>query len=216
MDWSSVFNLDAVTTDVGPFNSENSSISTIVTTETEPTLSTYTMTGSALALVSSVHAMGSVVCARSDTQDHGQQFQSTYPPSNDHSVMSLIDTADVNNVPNTSQCSSGNVQSSSASVQFSPENLQDNRVVEIGNSTNSSVYMDPASDNFEAYFTYFLTTGDYSYNVLLDYVRQRLAYINSHYDNILGFELIDELSRIILDQCLRGDFNDMYAMLRNR
>lgn len=72
------------------------------------------------------------------------------------------------------------------------------------------------SDDFDTFFYNALVSGAYSYDVLLNVVRCRLARISSYYADILGVELIDQLSRIILDQCLRGDFTDMYAMLRSR
>lgn len=166
----------------------------------EPTLSTYTLSSSNSTFTTSMHAGGSVAYAGPAIHAAGHQLQLTDYSSSSGSDMNLSDVRAVNDLQNASQ-------HSLVSTTY------ENREV----STSNVAYLpDPINDDFEAYFNYYLLSGEYSYEALLDYVRRRLAFISGQCGDLLGVELIDQLSRIILDQCLRGDFDDMYAMLRSR
>lgn len=73
--------------------------------------------------------------------------------------------------------------------------------------------LDATSNDFDIQFIDLLINGNCTRDFLVNFVRQRLVYMNTRSGGLLGDSLIEQLPPLILDQCFRDNFGDLYTML---
>lgn len=73
--------------------------------------------------------------------------------------------------------------------------------------------LDATSNDFDIQFVNLLVNGNCTRDFLVNFIRQRLVYMNTRSGGLLGDSLIEQLPPLILDQCVRHNFGDLYTML---